>query len=321
MKVYQNISEFETNNDTVVTMGTFDGVHVGHQKILRRISELARRTGSESVLLTFFPHPRLVLFPDDNDLKLLSTPDERVKLLEGAGIDHLVIHPFSTKFSRITAEEYIKDILVDRFHVGKLVIGYDHHFGRNREGNLDKLKEAAPEYGFEIEEIPAQEIDDVNVSSTKIRKALLAGDVRRANDYLGYTYSATGPVNRGNEVGRSLGYPTANMRPPEKYKLIPGNGIYAVYGEIDGKRYPGMANIGVRPTIGDLERPLIEVHLFDFEGDLYGRTMTVYFIDRYRDEVKFDNLESLRQQMLKDEPHARSILRHDAGVKTLNLDP
>jgi len=300
-------------------MGTFDGVHVGHQKILKRIGELARNSDAESVLLTFFPHPRLVLFPDDNDLKLLSTRQERIELLESAGLDHLVIHPFSTKFSRITADSYIRDVLVGQFNVGTLVIGYDHHFGRNREGNLDRLKEAAPIYGFTLEEIPAQEIDDVNVSSTKIRKALVEGDVVRANEYLGYTYSLSGVVGKGNELGRTLGFPTANIRPPETYKLIPGNGIYAVYGEIEGVRYPGMANIGIRPTIGDIDTPLVEVHLFDFHGDLYNKEMKVYFVERYRDEVKFHDLESLRLQMVKDEPVAREILDRNPDVRLLKL--
>lgn len=300
-------------------MGTFDGVHVGHQKILKRIGELARNSDAESVLLTFFPHPRLVLFPDDNDLKLLSTRQERIELLESAGLDHLVIHPFSAKFSRITADSYIRDVLVGQFNVGTLVIGYDHHFGRNREGNLDRLKEAAPIYGFTLEEIPAQEIDDVNVSSTKIRKALVEGDVVRANEYLGYTYSLSGVVGKGNELGRTLGFPTANIRPPETYKLIPGNGIYAVYGEIEGVRYPGMANIGIRPTIGDIDTPLVEVHLFDFHGDLYNKEMKVYFVERYRDEVKFHDLESLRLQMVKDEPVAREILDRNPDVRLLKI--
>lgn len=300
-------------------MGTFDGVHVGHQKILKRIGELAINSDAESVLLTFFPHPRLVLFPDDNDLKLLSTRQERIELLESAGLDHLVIHPFSTKFSRITADSYIRDVLVGQFNVGTLVIGYDHHFGRNREGNLDRLKEAAPIYGFTLEEIPAQEIDDVNVSSTKIRKALVEGDVVRANEYLGYTYSLSGVVGKGNELGRTLGFPTANIRPPETYKLIPGNGIYAVYGEIEGVRYPGMANIGIRPTIGDIDTPLVEVHLFDFHGDLYNKEMKVYFVERYRDEVKFHDLESLRLQMVKDEPVAREILDRNPDVRLLKI--
>lgn len=300
-------------------MGTFDGVHIGHQKILVRVSEIARRRNSETVLLTFSPHPRLVLFPDGNDLKLLSTDEERIELLRGAGIDHLVIHPFSQEFSRITADAYIRDILVGQFNAGMLVIGYDHHFGRNREGDLEKLKNAAPEYGFEVEEIPAQEIDDVNVSSTKIRNALIEGNVRKANDYLGYTYSVTGPVKKGNEVGRTLGYPTANILPPEDYKLVPGNGIYAVYVEFGGKKFSGMANIGIRPTIGDLDEPLIEVHLFDFNDDLYGQRMTVYFIDRFRDELKFESLESLRRQLVLDEPVAKSILKNHPDVRILDL--
>ena len=234
MKVYTNLSEFSPNSKSIVTAGTFDGVHIGHQKILSTINKIGQEENGESVLLTFSPHPRLVLFPDDNDLKLLSTLDEKIALLEHAGLDHLIVHPFSVEFSRITAEDYIRKILVEQIGVHRLVIGYDHHFGRNREGNLEKLKQEAPAYGFSVQEIPAQEIDDVNVSSTKIRNALNSGNVETANEYLGYTYGLTGKVVKGNKIGRSIGYPTANISPLDRYKLIPGNGVYAVLIKVDG---------------------------------------------------------------------------------------
>lgn len=300
MKVYRHVSEFEPSGDTIVTVGTFDGVHIGHQKIIDRINELARQSGSESVLLTFFPHPRLVLFPDDNELKLLSTLDERIERLEKSGIDHLIVHPFSVEFSRITAVQYVRDILVNELNVSKLVIGYDHHFGRNREGNLDQLREMAPEYGFEVEEIPAQEIEDVNVSSTKIRKALEEGDLSKANGYLGYRYTLSGEVFKGDRIGRSIGFPTANVKPKEDYKLVPGKGVYSVTASFEGKVFPAMANLGNRPTVSQSDRRILEVHIFNFDGDLYGKEITITFVDRIRDEIKFDSLDKLREQLEKD---------------------
>jgi len=300
LKVYRNVSDFKPSAKTIVTVGTFDGVHVGHQIIIDRVNELARQSDAESVLLTFFPHPRLVLFPDDNELKLLSTLDERIARLEKSGIDHLIVHPFSVEFSRITALHYVRDILVRDLNVSKLVIGYDHHFGRNREGNLEQLKEMAPAYGFEVEEIPAQEIDDVNVSSTKIRTALSEGNVEKANGYLGYRYSITGVVFQGERIGRSIGFPTANIKPSESYKLIPGNGVYSVLVDVQGIAYKAMANLGNRPTVSDSEERVLEVHLFDFEGDLYDKEITVTFVDRIRDEIKFESLDKLKSQLEKD---------------------
>ena len=291
-----------------MTVGTFDGVHIGHQKLLSTINNLAREENGESVLLTFSPHPRLVLFPDDNDLKLLSTMDEKIALLEHAGLDHLIIHPFSVEFSRITAEDYIRKILVEQIAVHKLIIGYDHHFGRNREGNLEKLKREAPEYGFEVQEISAQEIDDVNISSTKIRKALNAGHVEIANEYLGYTYGLTGKVVKGNRIGRSIGFPTANISPLDRYKLVPGNGVYAVLIKVDGVIMQGMANIGTRPTVTDSKDTVIEVHIFNTDQNLYDKDVRVYFVRHLRDEVKFENLEELSKQMINDAVDTKTVL-------------
>lgn len=314
MKLYRNVSEFEPLAGTIVTVGTFDGVHVGHQIIIDRINELAKQSGSESVLLTFFPHPRLVLFPDDNELKLLSTLDERIARLEKSGIDHLIVHPFSVEFSRITALQYVMDILVKELNVSKLVIGYDHHFGRNREGNLEQLKQMAPEYGFEVEEIPAQEIDDVNVSSTKIRRALLEGDISKANEYLGYHYSITGLVVEGDKLGRSIGFPTANVTPAESYKLIPGTGVYSVVVKMGSLLYRGMANLGNRPTVSDSDKRVLEVHIFDFEGDIYGKEITVTFVDRIRNEIKFEGLDELKAQLEEDAAVALRHLSHLADT-------
>jgi riboflavin kinase/FMN adenylyltransferase len=300
LEVYRDVADFHPASGTIVTVGTFDGVHIGHRTILKRINELAKQEGGESVLLTFWPHPRLVLFPDYNDLKLLSTLKERIELLEESGIDHLIIHPFSLSFSRITAVEYVRDILVRDINVSKLVIGYDHHFGRNREGNLEELKNRAPSYGFEVEEISAQEIDDVNVSSTKIRNALLKGNLARANEFLGYRYSVRGKVVEGEKIGRSIGFPTANVEPDESYKLIPGKGVYSVTVLYHGLLYRGMANLGSRPTVSDSDERILEVNLFDFEGDLYEKEIKITFVDRIRDEIKFESLDQLRAQLRQD---------------------
>lgn len=314
MKIYRSIEEFKNVENPVVTTGTFDGVHLGHRTILNRLKEIAVRNKGETVLLTFFPHPRMVLYPDDNDLKLLNTQDEKIKLLEKTGIDHLIIIPFTKEFSRLTAVEFVRDVLVNKIGVKKLVIGYNHHFGRNREGTLEQLKEYAPTYGFEIEEIPAQDVDNVNISSTKVRDALLDGDVQTANSYLGYDYFLNGTVIKGSRVGQTLGFPTANIEVEEKYKLIPADGVYAVKTELDGEIHNGMLNIGVRPTLnpdgsGHGERKKsIEINIFDFDDDIYDQRLTVYFKARIRDEKKFDDLEALKKQLLIDKEKSISLL-------------
>jgi len=309
LKVYRNLSEFKPLERAVVTVGTFDGLHRGHQVLLDRIKSIAVNDGGESVLLTFFPHPRLVLFPDDNDLRLLTTLEEKIELLESSGIDHLIIHPFTVEFSRTTVSEYVRDILVKGIGVRKLVIGYDHHFGRNREGSLENLRAVAPNYGFEVEEIPARMIDDVNVSSTKIRNALSEGDVARANGFLGYPYTLTGMVVKGNEIGRSIGFPTANVEPADPVKLIPGNGVYAVKVHYGDALYHGMANIGKRPTVvKNTGRRVIEVHIFGFSSDLYGKKLRLTFHGRIRDEIKFEDVGALKEQLEKDAAAARKIV-------------
>ncbi len=301
MKVYYNLSEYQSSKKSIVTVGTFDGVHLGHQKLLERICFKAASAECTSVMLTFYPHPRMVLFPDDNDLKLLNTLDERIELLRKTGLEHLIVHPFSVAFSRTTADEYVNDILVGQLKVHTLVIGYDHHFGRNREGNLKNLKLLAPEGNFEVEEIPAQVVDHVNISSTKIRQALLNGDVSKASEFLGYQYSVSGKVVAGNAFGRSMGFPTANLEVDNIAKLIPGNGVYAVHVRFGGVSYMGMGNIGTRPTVNaDLRKPSLEVHLFGFNGDLYGKQLEVKFASRLRDEIKFDNVELLKKQLDDD---------------------
>jgi riboflavin kinase/FMN adenylyltransferase len=308
LKVYHNLNEFKPLKQAIATVGTFDGVHIGHQKLLKRIQELANKQGGETVLLTFHPHPRLVLFPDDNDLKLITTLEERIERLSQTGLDHLIIHPFTTEFSRTTAIEYVRDILVEQIGVKKLVIGYDHHFGRNREGSLENLKELAPTFGFVVEEIPAQEIKDVNVSSTKIRNALNEGDVKKANSFLGYHFQLSGTVVKGSEIGSSLGFPTANIEVDNPNKIIPAPGVYATQAVINGREYKSMTNLGFRPTVHENSQLTIESHLFNFDMDIYGETITLRFIDRIREEVKFDNRESLKDQIAKDAGIVQKVL-------------
>lgn len=267
MKVYTNIEDFKNVRNPVVTTGTFDGVHLGHQKIISRIKDVAKNENGETVLLTFYPHPRMVLFPDDNELKLINTQEEKIKLLEHYGVDHLIIYPFTKEFSRLTSVEFVRNILVNTIKTKRLVIGYNHHFGRNREGSFDHLKEYGPLYGFEVEEIPAQDIDSIEISSTKIRNALQEGAITVANEYLGHTYSLTGKVVVGKKLGRTIGYPTANIYIEDKYKLIPSDGVYAVNVLHNGELYGGMLNIGNNPTVTDKGRS-IEVNIFNFNKDI-----------------------------------------------------
>lgn len=309
MRIYRGLSEFRKIERAVTTTGTFDGVHIGHQIILKRLKEVARKIKGESVLLTFFPHPRMVL-QSDSDLKLITILDEKIELLEKAGVDHLIIHPFSREFSRTTSLEFVRDILVNQIGTKKLVIGYDHHFGRNREGSFEHLKEFGPLYGFEVEEISAQDIDQVNVSSTKIRSALLEGKVDVASTYLGHAFRLSGVVVDGQKNGRKLGFPTANIEVKEAYKLIPLVGIYAVYIYLKGEKYKGMLNIGFRPSFDPSDGKMtIEVNIFDFAEDIYGEEIKVDLIRRIRDEKKFDSIDDLITEMKKDKSKTEKILR------------
>ena len=299
MKVYTNIDDFKNVNNPVVTSGTFDGVHLGHQKIISRLKEVAKVNNGETILLTFYPHPRMVLFPEDNELKLLNTQEEKIELLEKYGVDHLIIYPFTKEFSRLTSVEFVRNILINKIKTKRLVIGYNHHFGRNREGTFGHLKEYGPLYGFEVEEIPAKDVDHIEISSTKIRKALQTGDIKTATAFLGHCYTLTGKVAEGLKLGRTIGYPTANIVLEDKYKLIPADGIYAVKIKHDGKKYCGMLSIGNNPTVAGKGRS-IEVNIFDFDKDIYNEKVTIYFIERLRDEVKFNGLEELKVQLAKD---------------------
>lgn len=298
MKIYHNIEEFEKVQNAVVTTGTFDGVHVGHLKIINRLCEIAKENNGETVLLTFFPHPRMVLFSDD-ELKLINTKNEKIALLEKAGIDHLIIHPFSREFSRLSSVEFVRDVLVNKIGTRCLVIGYNHHFGRNREGSFQHLKEYGPLYGFEVEEICAEDVHEVEVSSTKIRNALKKGDIKTAKSYLNYYFGLTGIVVKGNHLGHQIGFPTANIKVLDSNKLIPANGVYGVRVKYKEEIYKGMLNIGMRPTIGGVEKT-IEVHIIDFERDLYGEELTIYIYSWIREEQKFEHMDALKLQLEQD---------------------
>jgi len=307
MKIYHGIDDFVRLNYAVVTSGTFDGVHVGHQKILSRLRETAGKNGGETVVITFWPHPRLVLHPEDTSLKLLNTFEEKAALLKAQGIHHLVRIPFTKEFSQLSSEEFITQIIVNTIGTRKLVIGHDHHFGKNREGSFEQLLADGPKYGFEVEEIPRQDIDHVGVSSTKIRQALEDGDIDTATHFLGNFYSLTGRVVMGDKLGRLLGYPTANIEVDTAYKLIPADGIYAVTVDHANKRYKGMLYIGNRPTVNGVKRN-IEVNIFDFAQDIYGESLTVHFHKLIRGDIKFNDLEALKEQLHLDKIAAMKIL-------------
>ena len=307
MKVFHSIKDFEKVKGAVVTTGTFDGVHIGHRKIINRLNEIAEKIGGESVLLTFHPHPRMVLFPDDHGLELITTMDEKIQLLEEAGVQNLIIHPFTREFSRTTSLDFIRDILVNKLGTSVLVIGYDHHFGRNREGSFEHLRESGPLYGFQVEEISVQDVDDVAVSSTKIRKALLVGDVAIAAKYLSHPYPLSGVVIHGDKLGRKIGFPTANIEVLDDIKVIPANGVYACYVYLNGEKLKGMLNIGTRPTVNGAERR-IEVHVLDYDADFYGQQLTLHIIDRIRDEKKFDSVEELSARLMVDKNLTNNIL-------------
>ncbi len=309
MKIVQNTSNFSVRDETYVTIGTFDGVHFGHQKIIEKLVKEAKKANKKSVVLTFFPHPRMVL-QKDASLKLINTIEERAVLLEKTGLDYLIIHPFSKEFSRMSALEFVRDVLVNQLNISKLIIGYDHHFGKNREGNITQLTEYSHVYNFKVEEIPAQDIDTVSVSSTKVRRALVAGNLKTANNYLGYSFMLNGTVVNGKKLGGTIGYPTANIDIKETYKLIPKNGVYVVKSTIHKKIVFGMMNIGNRPTVNG-NHQTIEVHFFDFNQDLYHQNLTIELIYFLRDEQKFDGIDSLVSQLKKDEETARDYLKNN----------
>ncbi len=345
MITVQSISKYDKLQNTVITIGTFDGVHIGHRKILERLINSAKSSGMRATVLTFFPHPRMVL-QKDAGLKLLNTVEEKAAIMEQIGLDCLIVHPFTKAFSRLTATDFVRDILVNQLKAKKIIIGYDHRFGRNRNANIQDLMAFGNILDFEVEEIPAQEIDEVSVSSTKIRKALEIGDLTvakkylgrdysisglvtkgspaafgvtrervsrslrelgTANRYLGYPYMLTGTIKKGKGLGRTLSFPTANLHIAEDYKLIPKNGVYVIQSNLNGAPVNGMMNIGVNPTV-DGSRRSIEIHFFDFEDNLYGKKVQIEILHRLRDEKRFDSVEDLRKQLEKDKIKALSLI-------------
>lgn len=307
MRIYKNLSEIKEIKKPVVTIGTFDGVHLGHQKIIAQINDEAQKIGGESVLFTFFPHPRMVLQPESHNLKLIQTQSEKLSRLAKLGLQNVIEVPFTIDFARLSAFEFVQHILVETLNVRKLVIGYDHQFGRDREGTIEFLKGVSESFNFEVIEISPLVIDDLNISSTKIRRAIKDGEMQKVTAYLAETYSLSGTVVKGKQLGRILGFPTANIQLSDAYKLIPGKGVYAVEVHFDSKNYFGMANIGLRPTINDGFGESIETHIFDFHSDIYNRNLEVFFHHKIREEIKFENKEQLINQLHRDEKTVRDF--------------
>jgi len=310
MEIHYTLEDFKANSP-VVTIGTFDGLHKGHQAILDKLKDLAREMNGESVVFTFYPHPRVVTSPDEANLRLLTTKEEKILLFEKFGIDHLIIYPFNKEFSEMKYSDFVKNILVEKIGTKCLVVGYDHKFGKNREGGFEYLQNCANQHDFRLVKLDALSVENDNISSTKIRAALQSGDIQKANHYFGHDFSLHGTVVAGKKLGRTMGFPTANIEASDKYKIIPGYGVYAVTIEIGDLKYKGMLNIGTRPTFNNnADNRSIEVNIFDFEGDIYGEKLTLNFIDKIRDEQKFNGIDALVEQLKKDRVTALEMLRN-----------
>lgn len=308
MKIHYDIDSFKAHKP-VVTIGTFDGVHLGHRKVISRLKEFARSHGGESVIFTFYPHPRMITAPDEMSLRLLTTLKEKEELFAQSGIDHLIVFPFTKEFSQLTYSQFIEQILVEKMKTHCLVVGYDHRFGKNREGSYQHLQEHAEKYGFEIEKLDVLLIDKADVSSTRIREALQQGNIEQANKLLGYRFTLHGTVVEGRRLGRKIGFPTANIEASDPNKLIPGYGVYAVEVKIDEKKYGGMMNIGSRPTFNkNADKRSIEVNIFDFSEEIYNKEITLIFAGKIRNEQKFSGVEALTEQLKKDKITAQKIL-------------
>lgn len=310
MKTFHSIFEFNSNKKSVITIGTFDGVHMGHKKILDKVISEAKLRNEESIVLTFYPHPRFILNENAN-VRLLNTIDEKADLLNKTGLTSLIIHPFDKKFADLSAEEFIKKILIDQLNVSKIIIGYDHRFGKNRSADINDLIQFGAKYNFDVEQISAQELNDIAISSTKIRTALINGEITLANNYLGYPYSFSGKVIKGNQLGRTIGFPTANIQINEFFKLIPKNGVYIVKCLVNKQSVNGIMNIGNRPTLNGTSQS-IEVHLLNFDQSIYDSEITVELLEFIRNEQKFENLEALKHQIEKDKLQAIQYLKNTA---------
>jgi riboflavin kinase/FMN adenylyltransferase len=306
MKIYKSINEYNESKNSIITIGTFDGIHKGHQKIFNKVINASKQNNLSSVVLTFFPHPRIIL-NKYNDIKMIDTLDEKIDHLKKIGIDHLIIHPFDKKFSLLSAEQFIKEYLVDKLKLKHIIIGYDHRFGKGREASVTDLKEYSREFNFLVDEIDAQEIEKIAISSTKIRNSINEGDLKTTKIYLGRFFCLTGRVVKGDGLGKQINYPTANVSIEEDYKIIPKDGVYFIKTTIDNKLYNGMMNIGHRPTIGTKEKS-IEVNLFNFDRDIYDRIISVDVVEKIRDEKKFSSIEALKTQLARDEVHCLKLI-------------
>jgi riboflavin kinase/FMN adenylyltransferase len=307
VKVHTNLNNFRVTNP-VVTIGTFDGVHLGHRKVIEQLNELARKYNGESVIFTFYPHPRLITSPEETNLRLLTTLEEKKKLFEKFGVDHLVVFPFDKEFAELSYTNFVEQILVGKMKTRCLVVGYDHRFGKDRQGGFEYLKNCAERFNFKVEKLDALSVETENVSSTKIREALQSGDIKKANHYLGYRFTLHGKVIEGNQLGRKIGFPTANIEASDKNKIIPGYGVYAVKVVVNNSEYKGMLNIGTRPTFNNnADNRSIEVHIFDFNDDIYNRGITLVFVAKIREEQKFAGVEKLTEQLKKDKIEALKI--------------
>ena len=306
MKIFNNIQSYSSEKESILTIGTFDGVHIGHNKILTKLVEESKKNNLSSLIMTFFPHPRMVL-QKSQEIKMINTMDEKIHLFEKTGVDNLIIQPFDENFSKIRAKEFVEEILVKKLKIKHIIIGYDHRFGKDREASVDDLKKFGLNYMFTVEEIAAQEIHSIAISSTKIRNAILKGEIKKCNEYLGRNFMLTGEVVHGDGLGKKINFPTANIEIPETYKIIPKNGVYLVKAIINSEIYFGMMNIGVRPTIGGKNKSL-EIHFFNFKDNIYNKTISVEIICKIRDEEKFSSIDELKIQLKKDEQFCLKLI-------------
>ena len=306
MKIFNNIQSYSSEKESILTIGTFDGVHIGHNKILTKLVEESKKNNLSSLIMTFFPHPRMVL-QKSQEIKMINTMDEKIHLFEKTGVDNLIIQPFDENFSKIRAKEFVEEILVKKLKIKHIIIGYDHRFGKDREASVEDLKKFGLNYMFTVEEIAAQEIHSIAISSTKIRNAILKGEIKKCNEYLGRNFMLTGEVVHGDGLGKKINFPTANIEIIDTYKIIPKNGVYLVKAIINSEIYFGMMNIGVRPTIGGKNKSL-EIHFFNFKDNIYNKTISVEIICKIRDEEKFSSIDELKIQLKKDEQFCLKLI-------------
>ena len=306
MRIFDNLKSYSSEKESILTIGTFDGVHIGHNKILKRLIQDSKKNNLSSLVMTFFPHPRMIL-NKSHEIKMIDTIDEKINLLEKTGLDNLIIHPFDNNFSKIRAKEFVEEILVKKLKIKEIIIGYDHKFGKDREASVKDFKKFGQDYIFNVKEIPAEEIDSIAISSTKIRDAILNGEIEKCNKFLGRNFILTGKVVYGEGLGKKIDFPTANIEIKETYKIIPKNGVYLVKTKINSNTYFGMMNIGIRPTVGGRNKSL-EIHFFNFKDNIYGKNVSIEIIKKIRDEEKFSSIDQLKIQLKKDEQFCLKLI-------------